>query len=140
MRLTKPDLQGILRSVAACLPPSKERGTADTLLDAYYHALGLLSVEEVTAAADEIIKADRWFPAPARFWTIARERRQHRPASLESLTLAQRSRRWQSQGDWSLDPCPVCGSVLAELPHGRMNVTHDAQRHAQAGIGYAGLP
>lgn len=133
MRLAKTDLIGVLTQLAAVFP-SKDRGNSGVIADAYYGALQDLTGAELREAADAVVKHDRFFPRPSRLREIAL---QHRSRAASGPSAGSYD-DWWLHGRFQGKPCPVCGSVLADLPTGRLGWVHDHERHMEAGVGYAG--
>lgn len=133
MRLAKTDLISVLNELAGVFP-SKDRGTGITLADAYHGALEDLSAAEVRAAAQVVVRQDRFFPRPSRLREIALQNRSKQAGGPHVGSYA----HWWLYGMPEGQPCPVCGSVLGDLPSGRLGVVHDHRQHMDAQVPYAG--
>jgi hypothetical protein len=118
----------------------------EELAGEWYRVLGSLTSEALERAVTAYIAGEhRFWPAPGQIRKLARETAPVRGPE----GLAGEMARWYAQGMGDGEPCPVCGSILACRGCGkragqscscyqRVEVRHDRQRHAEAGIGYAG--
>jgi hypothetical protein len=107
-----------------------------TLGDVWVRALTGVEPRELHAAVDRYLQSPaRFFPKPGELRAlIPRHNGDEHDGSLEG-----RSRAWQygsAVGDG--EPCPVCGSTLAQDATGRLVVLHDHQQHVEAAVGYVG--
>lgn len=135
--MVKADLIGVMAELAAVFP-SKDRGSAATLADSYYSALEDCGPQELRAAAQRVMREDRFFPRPARLRELVIGNRDGRTLAPEYMTLAQRHAAWMTSDAYCHDPCPVCGSMVTERPTGRLAMVHDRDRHREAGVPFSG--
>lgn len=118
--------------------PLKAGASIPAVADTWYRVLQDVPGDAFARAVHQYERSGaRWFPTPGKIRELATV---GLPAHGWSRpdTPAGRYKAWeQGNGLADGDPCPVCGSVLDQSGV-RLTVQHDHDRHAAAGIGYAG--
>jgi hypothetical protein len=109
----------------------------DELAQAYREVLSDLPAQAVLDGTLRFLRESdsRFWPKPAELRKYALAARRETATDTRS-ELARAYVAWEKRGwrapDGALEPCPVCGAVLE--PNGRIQVTHDLQRHREAGV------
>lgn len=141
--LTESDVLIGLRELAVVFRPPSGKDDFDRLTKVYRKALQDVEPFEFRSAIDDYIATgQRFWPTPAKLRSLVNDhRRQHPRADRSSLPLKTQYMRWQTGGDITTEPCPVCGATLqadSASETRRPQVYHDHQIHYEAGVGYAG--
>ena len=132
---TRGDVSAALDRLATVYHAPKGISLA-TLGDVWFQSLHDLAAPDLRTAVDTYLRsAARFFPKPGEIRSLLPRRN----GDEHDGTLLGRYRFWQfGSGVGDGEPCPVCGSVLAQTESGRLAMHHDHQRHVEAGIGYVG--
>lgn len=140
--MTELDVLNGLRELAVVFKPPNDTSDLVRLAGVYRRALDHMDEAEFNGAIAGYIKTGRYWPRPTQLLEAADQHRRDNPLPSSSLPLRERYLRWQSQGDWVSEPCPVCDAraeFVDDMGHAtRPQVYHDHQIHYEAGIGYAG--
>ncbi len=140
--LTESDVLVGLRELAVVFRPPSGKDDFDRLTKVYRRALEDAEPFEFrNAIEDYLATGQRYWPTPAKLRSTINDHRRQNPRSAKSLPLKAQYMRWQTGGDISTEPCPVCGAKLESDSAGetrRPQVYHDHQIHYEAGVGYAG--
>ena len=143
MNVAKVDVIEAFGKLRAVYATPRGADDLETMAQVYYDVLRDVPLQAFWRAVNRYLAGDvegdtRFWPKPGFLKLLAN---QNRKSSDQTSTLADAYRAWFRTGyrDDRNDfvACPVCGSVLEERD-GRLNVWHDAGRHAEAEVPYAG--
>jgi len=135
MRTTPIEMLDLLQEAATVFSIPRDT-QIDKMAETYAKALGHFDLNVLQQALAEYIKtSSRGFPRPADLFPLARSI----TAAPAENSLRDATMRWYQAGMWG--PCPVCDSVLELASPDEMRTTqiyHDARRHMEAAVPYAG--
>lgn len=118
MALRRNDVLGQLARLAMIyhLKDMADREAMRALTDEWEKALRGLSEDQLERGVTSYIRYDTtgFFPTPGQIRDYAKR---FTDSTTSRLTLDR-------------EPCSACGAIPVELPNGRMNITHDQEKHA----------